>query len=124
MKMKWLLPICLAVFLMIPGVASAEEPAQQFNQRIAAEWIAKYSLPCDAECVSKRLDAAPYLKDFAREFGLAESVMAQIDIAYCYEWGYRFERLFGRPPSAYDWGVMDNYHSRRDAVRSIFRALR
>lgn len=71
---------------------------------------------CDANCIAKRLEAAPELKGIARQSchtpgGAGPLVcvdlndVVRLSIVLDFQWGLEFEKLHKRPPTMYDWGL-------------------
>lgn len=70
---------------------------------------------CEITCVQARVQSAPFLEGLAKQANVNISDLARYAVVRSYEWGIGFEKLYGRPPTEYDWGY--GYSDNAEALR-------
>ena len=90
--------------LALPDASAETVP--QMRLRLFAEAQQKHPdvwNGCNPTCVTARLQAAPYLTGLAKQANVDVNDLARYSIVRAYDWGLDFEKLYGRPPTDYDW---------------------
>lgn len=73
---------------------------------------------CDRECIDARIESAPFLVGLARQANVSLDDLARYAVVRSFDWGIRFEDVYGRPPTEHDWiyGYIDNAEALREEL--------
>jgi hypothetical protein len=138
--MKTIVKVLFAVALLIELTAFATVSAPradavttlQMRLEIANAMIDQHPdlPPCDAGCTQAWIDSGnQWLVPFAERVGLPLETVVRAHQSWSYDWGVQFERLYKRPPTAYDWANayadnMEAFRARFDVAPQMFAVNR
>ena len=87
---------------------NAETKVQMWN-RVLSQWEVRHPdivQGCDSNCVSKILEANPWLPSLAQMTGQPVERHAKAYQSFGFDKGLEFEKLYKRPPTIHDWNAM------------------
>lgn len=116
--MKWRIALLLAVLFVATESFATAETVPQMRLRIFAEAQAQHPdvwLGCGTACVTARVASEPMLEGLAKTANVDITDLAKFSVVRDFEWGIQFEKLYKRPPTAYDWAV--SYAPRVERLR-------
>lgn len=113
-----------AIYVLFFGAGWVRaETVPQMRLRVLQEYIDKYNLSatCNDACVDARIaNGNDWLVPLARQLGIDYRTVARASIGYSIDWGFKFENLYKRPPSIYDW--IEAYPNINDGFRELLNA--
>lgn len=123
-----LLVLMFAFALTEPAPAAQAETRTQMQLRVVAGYIDKYDLnrTCDQTCVGTREQENSWLVPLSRQLGIEHNTLTRASIGHAIDWGFSFEKLYGRPPTIDDWvyawpSIGEDFRYKLNATPPLFK---